>query len=106
MKAFAQDDSLLLGLVARNKAQDALALSNFVLSVEPYAIMVRKSDTALMAVVDRTLGKLYTSREIDPIYKKWFLNDQISIPVGRLTRESFSRPNKEAGVAMMLGYSL
>ncbi len=106
VKAFAQDDSLLLGLVARNKAQDALALSNFVLSVEPYAIMVRKNDTALMAVVDRTLGRLYTSREIDPIYKKWFMNDQISIPVGRLTRESFSRPNKEAGVAMMLGYSL
>ncbi|AVT18451.1 amino acid ABC transporter substrate-binding protein, partial [Paracidovorax avenae] len=76
VKAFAQDDSLLLGLVARNKAQDALALSNFVLSVEPYAIMVRKNDTALMAVVDRTLGRLYTSREIDPIYKKWFLNDQ------------------------------
>ncbi len=47
-----------------------------------------------MAVVDRTLGKLYTSREIDPIYKKWFLNDQISIPVGRLSRESFSAPTR------------
>ena len=106
VKAFAQDDSLLLGLAARNKAQDALVLSNFVLSVEPYAIMARKNDTALMAVVDRTLGRLYASREIDPIYRKWFMTDQLSIPVGRLTRESFSRPNKEPGVAMMLGYSL
>ena len=106
VKAFAQDDSLLLGLATRNKAQDALVLSNFVLSVEPYAIMARKNDTALMAVVDRTLGRLYASREIDPIYRKWFVTDQLSIPVGRLTRESFSRPNKEAGVAMMLGYSL
>lgn len=106
VKAFAQDDSLLLGLAARNKAQDALVLSNFVLSVEPYAIMARKNDTALMAVVDRTLGRLYASRDIDPIYRKWFVTDQLSIPVGRLTRESFSRPNKEPGVAMMLGYSL
>lgn len=106
VKAFAQDDSLLLGLAARNKAQDALVLSNFVLSVEPYAIMARKNDTALMAVVDRTLGRLYASREIDPIYRKWFVTDQLSIPMGRLTRESFSRPNKEPGVAMMLGYSL
>ncbi len=106
VKAFAQDDSLLLGLATRNKAQDALALGNFVLSVEPYAIMARKNDTALMAVVDRTLGRLYASRDIDPIYRKWFVTDQLSIPVGRLTRESFSRPNKEPGVAMMLGYSL
>ncbi|SFD82048.1 amino acid ABC transporter substrate-binding protein [Paracidovorax konjaci] len=106
VKAFAQDDSLLLGLVARNKAQDALVLGNFALSVEPYAIMMRKNDTALMGVVDKALGKLYASREIDQFYKKWFATGQITIPVGRLTRESFSRPNKEAGVAMMLGYSL
>ncbi|WCM93907.1 amino acid ABC transporter substrate-binding protein [Acidovorax sp. NCPPB 2350] len=106
VKAFAQDDSLLLGLMARNKAQDTLALGGFALSVEPYAIMMRKGDAALAAAVDKALGRLYASREIDQIYKKWFTTEQISIPVGRLTRESFSRPNKEPGVAMMLGYSL
>jgi glutamate/aspartate transport system substrate-binding protein len=26
--------------------------------------------------------------------------------MGRLTRDSFARPNKQAGVAMLLGYSI
>ena len=38
--------------------------------------------------------------------RKWFGNDGVHIQMGRLTRDSFARPNKEPGVAMLLGYSL
>jgi len=106
VRAFPQDDSLLMGLVSNDKALDALALSPLALSVEPYAVMVRKGDTALLAAVDRSLARLYSSGEINAIYAKWFATDTLTIKMGRLTRDSFTRPNREPGVAMLLGYSL
>jgi glutamate/aspartate transport system substrate-binding protein len=106
INAFAQDDSLLLGLASFDKALDSLELTHFALSVEPYAIMMRKNDTALGAVVDRRLSKMYASGEIQTIYKKWFATDALTIPMGRLTRDSIMRPNKEPGVALLLGYSI
>lgn len=106
VRAFPQDDSLLVGLASNDNARDRLDLSSAVLSVEPYAIMMRKGDTALGAVVDRTLSRLYTGGEIDALYRKWFTTDRINIQMSRLTRDSFARPNKESGVAMLLGYSL
>lgn len=106
VRAFPQDDSLLLGLASYDNALDTLGLSSVALSVEPYAIMMRKGDTALGAVVDRSLSRLYTSGEIEVLYKKWFSTDRLTIQMSRLTRDSFTRPNKEAGVAMLLGYSI
>ena len=106
VRAFPQDDSLLLGLAAADKALDSLNLSGLALSVEPYAVMVRKGDTALLAAVDRSLARLYSSGEINALYDKWFKTEALTIKMGRLTRDSFARPNKQAGVAMLLGYSI
>jgi glutamate/aspartate transport system substrate-binding protein len=106
VRAFPQDDSLLLGLASNDKALETLGVSNLALSVEPYAVMTRKGDTALLAAIDRSLARLYASGEITNLYNKWFVNDSLTIKMGRLTRDSFTRPNKEAGVAMLLGYSI
>jgi glutamate/aspartate transport system substrate-binding protein len=106
VRAFPQDDSLLLGMAASDKALDSLNLSSLALSVEPYAVMVRKGDTALLAAVDRSLARLYASGEINALYDKWFKTEALTIKMGRLTRDSFTRPNKQAGVAMLLGYSI
>lgn len=106
VRAFPQDDSLLLGLAAHDNALGQLGLSSVSLSVEPYAIMMRKGDAALAAAVDRALSRLYTGGEIEPLYRKWFATERLNIQMSRLTRDSFARPNKEAGVAMLLGYSL
>ncbi|SHN09895.1 glutamate/aspartate transport system substrate-binding protein [Rhizobacter sp. OV335] len=106
VRAFPQDDSLLLGLASNDKALDTFQVSNLALSVEPYAVMLRKGDTALLASVDRSLSQLYTSGEINALYTKWFLTDALTIKMSRLTRDSFVRPNKEAGVAMLLGFSI
>jgi glutamate/aspartate transport system substrate-binding protein len=106
VRAFPQDDSLLLGMAASDKALDSLNLSTLALSVEPYAVMVRKGDTALLAAVDRSLARLYSSGEINALYDKWFKTEALTIKMGRLTRDSFTRPNKQAGVAMLLGYSI
>lgn len=106
VRAFPQDDSLLLGLASHDNALGQLDLSSAVLSVEPYAIMMRKGDAGLAAVVDRTLSRLYADGEIDTMYRKWFATERLNIQMSRLTRDSFTRPNKEPGVAMLLGYSL
>jgi glutamate/aspartate transport system substrate-binding protein len=34
------------------------------------------------------------------------MTDALTIKMGRLTRDSFTRPNREAGLAMVLGYSI
>lgn len=106
VKAFPQDDSLLIGMAANDKALDALTVSNLALSVEPYGVMVRKGDTALLAAVDRSLARMFIGGEINALYAKWFTTDALTIKMSRLTRDSFTRPNKEAGVAMLLGYSI
>ena len=106
VRAFPQDDSLLLGLASNDKALDTLVVSNLALSVEPYAVMVRKGDTALLAAIDRSLARFFASGEIYVLYDKWFKTDALTIKMGRLTRDSFARPNKQAGVAMLLGYSI
>ena len=106
VRAFPQDDSLLVGLASYDKAMDRLDLSSAQLSVEPYAIMLRKGDTALGAAVDRALSRLYAGGDIDALYRKWSTNERINIQMSRLTRDSFARPNKESGVAMLRGYSI
>ena len=106
VRAFAQDDALLQGLASADGAADKFQLSTLALSVEPYGVMARKEDKALLAAVDRTLARLYASGEADTLYRKWFVGDKLAIRMSRMTRDSILRPNKEAGVAMVLGYQL
>ena len=105
-RAFAQDDALLLGLASKDKALDSLSLGQMAFSVEPYGIMMRKGDAKLAAAVDRALSRVYGSGEIEQLYHTWFQTAALSIPRNRLTRDGFNRPNREAGVAMLLGYSI
>jgi glutamate/aspartate transport system substrate-binding protein len=106
ISAFPQDDSLLQGLIAGDGAAGQWTLSKFALSVEPYAIMMRKGDSSLRGAVDRALKRLYASGEIQTIYARWFETPQLKITLSRMTRDSFMRPSRDAGVAVGLGYSL
>jgi glutamate/aspartate transport system substrate-binding protein len=71
--AFATDDILLYGLIARHRAQDKFRVAGDLLSYEPYGIMYRRDEPQLAAVVDRTFGKLATNRDLVPLYEKWFM---------------------------------
>jgi glutamate/aspartate transport system substrate-binding protein len=75
--AFVMDDILLYGLAAGAKSPSEYIVSNEALSVEPYAIMVRKDDLAFKKIADAAIVGLYKSGEINKIYTKWF---QSSIP--------------------------
>lgn len=70
--AYFADRILLLGLAKKAKDPKKLKLSGRFYSYEPYALMVRRDDDAFRLVADRALARLYRSREIESIYRKWF----------------------------------
>src|SRR5947209_15932843 len=71
--AFATDDILLYGLIARHKSQDKFKVTGDYLSYEPYGIMFRKGEPQLTAVVERAFRKLGSDHDLIPLYNKWFV---------------------------------
>ena len=71
--AFLMDDVLLRALVAQQgPGADDYRLSDQALTVEPYAIGLRRGDPQFKALVDEVLTGLYRSGEIHAIYRRWF----------------------------------
>ena len=71
--AFATDDVLLYGLIARSgRAREFQVVGDF-LSYDPYGIMFRKDDPDFAGVVKDAFERLAASREIEQIYNKWFI---------------------------------
>jgi glutamate/aspartate transport system substrate-binding protein len=86
--AFVMDDILLYSMVASAKTPAAYEISADPLSVEPYAIMLRRDDAAFKKVVDGAMIAIYKSGEINAIYDKWFMkpippkNINLNVPMG------------------------
>lgn len=94
--AFAMDDILLAGLVATSKNPGDFEISEEALSVEPYAIMVRKDDPKFKALADKVIKDLMASGEINKIYEKWFLKP---IPPKNITMGVPMSPNLKKVIA-------
>ena len=95
--AFATDDILLYGLIARHKAQDKYKVVGDYLSYDPYGIMFRKGDPQLAAVVERAFRKLGSNRDLIPLYNKWFVS---RLPTGEKLNVAISPQLEEAFRAM------
>src|SRR3954451_21968597 len=95
--AFATDDILLYGLIARHKAQDKFKVTGEYLSYDPYGIMFRKGEPQLSAVVERAFRKLGSNRDLIPLYNKWFV---ARLPTGEKLNVSISPQLEEAFKAM------
>jgi ABC-type amino acid transport substrate-binding protein len=78
-QAFATDDILLYGLVAKHEAGDRYHVVGDYLSYDPYGLMYRKGDAEFGAVVERAFSRLAKSREIVQLYNRWF---QMRLPGG------------------------
>jgi glutamate/aspartate transport system substrate-binding protein len=92
--AFATDDVLLYGLIARHKAQDRMKVVGDFLSYDPYGIMFRKGEPQLSSVVERTFRKLATDHDLVPLYNKWFMarlptGEKLGIAISPQLEESF-----------------
>jgi glutamate/aspartate transport system substrate-binding protein len=91
--AFATDDILLYGLIARHKSQDKFRVTGDYLSYDPYGIMFRKGEPQLKEVVERTFQKLGSSRDLIPLYNKWFV---ARLPTGEKLGVAISPQLEEA----------
>jgi glutamate/aspartate transport system substrate-binding protein len=92
--AFATDDILLYGLIARHRAQRELIVVGDLLSYDPYGIMFRRDDPQLNEAALRTFQGLAESRDILEIYHRWFIRrtptgEQLDLPMSPQLEESF-----------------
>ena len=91
--AFPMDDVLLYGLISKAAKPDEYAVVGKYLSVEPYAIMLRKDEPAFERLVDRALNEMFQSGEIRKVYARWFATKDLTVPMNQYLREAFAVPN-------------
>jgi len=102
--AFATDDILLYGLIARHRAQDKFRVTGEYLSYDPYGIMFRKGEPQLAAVVERTFRKLGSNRDLVPLYNKWFVwrlptGEKLNVAISPQLEEAFKVLNDSEGTS-------
>ena len=99
--AFVMDDVLLNGLAAARPNPRSLKVVGKFLTTEPLAIMLPKADTAFKKLVDEEMKRIITSREINPIYEKWFLQaippntTNLNMPISYLLRDFWKYPTAD-----------
>ncbi len=92
--AFATDDVLLHGMVAKSgRAREFQVVGEF-LSYDPYGIMFRRNDPDFAEVVKDAFERLATSRELEQTYNKWFRlklpsGERLNLPMSQQLREIF-----------------
>src|SRR4030081_1826722 len=91
--AFATDDILLYGLIARHKSQDKFRVTGDYLSYDPSGIMSRRGEPQLTAVVERAFRKLGSNRDLVPLYNKWFVS---RLPTGEKLNVAISPQLEDA----------
>jgi glutamate/aspartate transport system substrate-binding protein len=102
--AFATDDILLYGLIARHKSQDKFRVTGDYLSYDPYGIMFRKGEPQLAAVVERTFRKLGTNHDLVPLYNKWFVSrlptgEKLNVAISPQLEDAFKALDDSDGVS-------
>jgi glutamate/aspartate transport system substrate-binding protein len=95
--AFATDDILLYGLIARHKSQDKFRVAGDYLSYDPYGIMFPRGEPQLAVVVERTFRKLGTNHDLVPLYNKWFAS---RLPTGEKLNVAISPQLEDAFKAL------
>jgi glutamate/aspartate transport system substrate-binding protein len=97
--AFIMDDILLAGQIANSKSPGDYKILPESLRQEPYSMMLRKDDTQFKALVDKTIGAIMKSGEIEKIYAKWFTSPvppkglNMNFPMTPAIHEAFKNPN-------------
>lgn len=85
--AYSTDHILLFGLIAKSKTPEEFTVVGDFLSFDPYAIMVRRDDSAFELVGKKALAAVFRSGEIDTIYDKWF--DPLGVEQTDLLKAAF-----------------
>lgn len=103
--AFVMDNVLLYGLVANARRPADYAIYPTELLVEPYGIMVGKSDPEFKRLADEALAHVFRSGDIHQIYNKWFLSPipptgvTLQLPMGAALRKVIAAPTDSSNPA-------
>lgn len=102
--AFATDDILLSGLIAKHRSQDSFRVTGDYLSYDPYGIMFRRGEPQLSAVVERAFRKLASNQDLIPLYNKWFMarlptGEKMNVAISPQLEDSFKVMDDSAGGA-------
>ena len=92
--AFAMDDVLIAGLIAKSSAPQDYDIVGKTLTIEPYALMFRKNNPEFEAIVDNALLDIFYSGEVRKIYNNWFTTKDINFPMTSKILEVIKTPNK------------
>ena len=97
--AFVMDDILLAGQIANSEKPGDYVIIQESLRQEPYSMMIRKDDPQFKALVDKTIGGVMKSGEINKLYAKWFTspippkNINMNFPATQAIKDAFANPN-------------
>ncbi|OJF97641.1 amino acid ABC transporter substrate-binding protein [Pararhizobium antarcticum] len=97
--AFVWDGILLAAMIAQAPDPSTFELSEETLSPpEPYGLLVRHGDEEFRMVVNAALERIFTSPEIDTIYKTWFMSPippdgmNLRLPMSPTLKAAFTAP--------------
>lgn len=97
--AFVWDGILLAAMIAQAPDPSKFELSEETLSPpEPYGLLVRHGDEEFRTVVNAALERIFNSREIDAIYKTWFMSPippdgmNLNLPMSPTLKAAFAEP--------------
>ncbi len=96
--AFGMDDILLASLAASSKSPADYTISSEALSIEPYAIMMRREDPQFKKAVDTAIENVFKSGDINRIYAKWFQSPippkgvNLNIPMSAQLKAVIAKP--------------
>jgi glutamate/aspartate transport system substrate-binding protein len=98
--AFFNDDVILASLIGLAKDPKAYVISEDAMSLpEPYGIMLPRGDVAFKKLADATTAALYTSKEGEALYAKWFLQPippkglNLNMPMSPQMRSAMTKPS-------------
>ena len=100
-QAFVLDDILLAGQIANARRPTDFTIVGESLRTENQSLMFRKDDPEFKAVVDRVVGGMMKSGEMDKLYTRWFMspippkNITINYPLNAETRDAFANPSSK-----------
>lgn len=100
-QAFVLDDILLAGQIANARSPKDFIITGESLRTENQALMLRKDDPEFKALVDRVVGGMMKSGEMEKLYNKWFTspippkNININYPLNAETKEAFANPSSK-----------
>jgi glutamate/aspartate transport system substrate-binding protein len=81
-------------------------ISSEIISIQPYAIMVRKGDPAFKKVADGAITAEFKSGDINKIYAKWFnspippKNINLNVPMSEQLKKAIANPTDSGDPAV------